>query len=34
MTLCANGKFIRNQDRYRAYKGQLLIYNLMGGMIV
>ena len=33
MTLCANGKFIRNQDRYRAYKGQLLIYNLMVGMI-
>ena len=33
MTLCANGKFIRNQDRYKAYKGQLLIYNLMIGMI-
>lgn len=33
MTLCANGKFIRNNDRYKAYKGQLLIYNLIIGKI-
>ena len=33
MTLCANGKFIRNNDRYKAYKGQLLIYNLILGRI-
>jgi hypothetical protein len=33
MTLCANGKFIRNNDRYKAYKGQLLIYNLILGKI-
>lgn len=33
MTLCANGKFIRNNDRYKSYKGQLLIYNLIVGRI-
>ena len=33
LTLCANGRFIRNNDRYKSYKGQLLIYNLILGRI-
>ncbi len=27
MTLCADGKTIRNDGRFKSYKGQLLIYN-------
>jgi hypothetical protein len=33
MTLCANGKLIRNSDRFPAYKGQLAIYNAAIGQI-
>jgi hypothetical protein len=33
MTLCANGKNIRNSDRFPAYKGQLAIYNAALGNI-
>ena len=29
MTLCVDGKTIRNDGRFKAYKGQLLIYNLI-----
>jgi hypothetical protein len=33
MTLCANGRSIRNEGRFRAYKGQLAIYNnILGSM--
>ena len=31
--MCANGKNIRNSDRFKSYKGQLLIYNLIVGLI-
>ena len=31
MTLCADGETIRNEGRYKSYKGQLLIYNYMLG---
>lgn len=33
MTLCSNGKTIRNSDRFPAYKGQLAIYNAALGLI-
>ena len=33
MTLCANGKNIRNDGRFPAYKGQLAIYNCAIGEI-
>jgi hypothetical protein len=33
MTLCADGETIRNEGRFRSYKGQLLIYNYILGKI-
>lgn len=33
MTLCANGYTIRNDGRFKGYKGQLLIYTIALGMI-
>lgn len=33
LNLCANGENILNSDRYPAYKGQLLIYNVALGLI-
>jgi hypothetical protein len=33
MTLCANGYTIRNDGRFKGYKGQLLIYNIAVGLI-
>ena len=33
MTLCANGKTIRNDGRFPAYKGQLAIYNSIVGKL-
>src|SRR3989344_434810 len=33
MNLCSNGRFIRNNDRFPAYKGQLALYNLALGNI-
>jgi hypothetical protein len=33
MTLCSDGKLIRNSDRFPAYKGQLAIYNAALGIL-
>ncbi len=33
MTLCADGETIRNDGRFKSYKGQLLIYNYILGKI-
>ncbi len=33
MTLCVDGKTIRNDGRFKAYKGQLYIYNYLIGKI-
>ena len=33
MTLCVDGETIRNEGRFKSYKGQLLIYNYMLGKI-
>ncbi len=33
MTLCADGETIRNEGRFKSYKGQLLIYNYILGKI-
>jgi hypothetical protein len=33
LSLCSNGKYIRNTDRYPAYKGQLAIYTNAIGLI-
>lgn len=33
LSLCSNGKYIRNTDRYPAYKGQLAIYTNAIGII-
>jgi hypothetical protein len=33
MSLCANGRNIRNEGRFRAYKGQLAVYNYLLGKI-
>ena len=33
MILCADGKLIRNNDRFPAYKGQLAIYNAAMGIL-
>jgi len=33
MTLCVDGETIRNEGRFKSYKGQLLIYNYLLGKI-
>jgi len=33
MTLCVDGETIRNEGRFKAYKGQLLVYNYILGKI-
>jgi predicted RecB family nuclease len=33
MTLCVDGETIRNDNRFKSYKGQLLIYNFLLGKI-